>query len=164
MSLETIQIRNIAPGDNLAMADIIRKALEEFGANRPGTVYYDVTTDHLFELFNTTPRSHYLVAEKNGWLIGGAGVFPTQGLPVGTCELVKMYLSPNARGLGLGREMINRCLELAQQLGYTAVYLETMPELTKAVSVYEQFGFSYLKSPMGNSGHNGCAIWMHKEL
>lgn len=164
MSLETIQIRNIAPGDNPAMADIIRKALVEFGANRPGTVYYDETTDHLFELFNTTPLSHYLVAEKNGRLIGGAGVFPTQGLPVGTCELVKMYLRPEARGQGLGREMITRCLKSALQLGYTAVYLETMPELTKAVSVYEQFGFSYLKGPMGNSGHNGCGIWMHKTL
>jgi putative acetyltransferase len=49
-------------------------------------------------------------------------------------------------------------------MGYTQVYLETMPELKKAVRVYEKFGFTYLTGPMGNSGHNGCDIWMIKTL
>jgi len=39
-----------------------------------------------------------------------------------------------------------------------------MPELKKAVSVYEKFGFTYLDGPMGNSGHNGCDIWMIKHM
>ena len=49
-------------------------------------------------------------------------------------------------------------------MGYKKVYLETMPELGKAVSVYEQFGFQYLNGPMGNTGHFGCDVWMIKEL
>lgn len=162
--MENILIRPIQPGDNVAMANIIRRSLEEFGANKPGTVYYDDSTDHLFELFQSTPRSAYFIAEKEGVLLGGAGIFPTEGLPAGTCELVKMYLSPSARGMGLGRKMINRCLEEAAKVGFNSVYLETMPELKKAVSVYEKFGFEYLTAPMGNSGHNGCDIWMLKKL
>ncbi len=162
--MENILIRPIQPGDNVAMANIIRRSLEEFGANKPGTVYYDESTDHLFELFQSTPRSAYFIAEKDGVLLGGAGIFPTEALPAGTCELVKMYLSPSARGMGLGRKMISRCLEEAVALGFTSVYLETMPELKKAVSVYEKFGFEYLTAPMGNSGHNGCDIWMLKKL
>ncbi len=75
-----------------------------------------------------------------------------------------MYLSKEARGLGLGRKMINHCLLVAKTKGFEQVYLETMPELNKAVAVYEQFGFSYLKKPMGNSGHNGCDIWMLKQV
>ncbi len=164
MPLEEFQIRPIAPTDNIAMAKIIRDSLEEFGANRYGTVYFDETTDHLFEVFASTPASRYMVVENTGQLVGGAGVFPTQGLPQGTCELVKMYLSATVRGKGLGREMINRCMDMAKELGYVQIYLETMPELKKAVSVYEKFGFGYLKGPMGNSGHDGCGIWMLKVL
>lgn len=164
MTTDEIHIRPIAPHDNAAMANIIRRSLEEFGANRPGTVYFDDTTDHLFELFASTPLSAYFIAEKEGLLLGGAGIFPTDGLPTNTCELVKMYLSPAARGMGLGRKMIDYCLQKARENGFTQVYLETMPELKKAVSVYEKFGFRYLDGPMGNSGHNGCDIWMLKEL
>ena len=53
---------------------------------------------------------------------------------------------------------------MAVDLGYRQVYLETMPELSKAVSVYEKFGFRYLAGPMGNTGHFGCDVWMMKDL
>lgn len=162
--MEDIIVRHIEAGDNAAMAKIIRNALEEFGANKPGTVYFDESTDHLFELFQAEPLSEYFVAERNGILLGGAGIYPTEALPEGTCELVKMYLSPASRGMGLGRNMIAKCIEAAQTKGFTQIYLETMPELKKAVSVYEKFGFSYLPAPMGNSGHNGCDIWMMREI
>lgn len=162
--MEDILVRHIQSQDNAAMALIIRKALEEFGANKPGTVYYDESTDHLYELFQQEPLSEYFVAERNGILLGGAGIYPTDALPEGTCELVKMYLSPSARGMGLGRSMIARCIEAAKAKGFKQIYLETMPELKKAVTVYEKFGFSYLTGPMGNSGHNGCDIWMLRTL
>ena len=157
-------IREIQPSDNAAIAKIIRTALEEFGANKPGTVYFDDSTDYLYELFQSTPNSKYFIAEVNGEILGGAGIFPTENLPANVCELVKMYLHKNARGKGLGREMINYCLQIAKQLGFQKVYLETMPELSNAVKVYEKFGFEYLKAPMGNSGHCGCDLWMLKEL
>lgn len=149
--------------DNKAIAKIIRSSLEEFGANRPGTVYYDESTDHLSDVFQQE-GSCYLVAEADGEIVGGAGIYLTKGLPEGVCELVKMYLAPAARGFGLGRKLLQQCLDAAKANGYSKVYLETMPELVKAVPVYEKFGFKYLQGPMGNSGHFGCAIWMLKEL
>ena len=161
---DNLIIRPIGPNDNAAMAHIIRQSLEEFGANRPGTVYFDASTDRLFELFSSSPSSAYFVVEKENVLLGGAGIYPTEGLPADTCELVKMYLSPSARGLGLGRKMIGFCLQKAKENGFSSVYLETMPELRKPVSMYEKFGFQYLDGPMGNSGHNGCDIWMLKAL
>ncbi|MDE3235469.1 MAG: GNAT family N-acetyltransferase [Bacteroidota bacterium] len=159
-----IIIREIARGDNAALAKIIRSSLEEFNANKPGTVYFDDSTDHLFELFQSTPGSQYFVALQDGILLGGAGIFPTQGLDEDTCELVKMYLSKDARGKGLGRKMIDTCLLAAKEKGFRKMYLETMPELRKAVTVYEKFGFSYLNAPLGNTGHSGCDIWMLKVL
>lgn len=161
--VQTVHIRPIEPADNPALAIIIRNTLAEFGANHPGTVYYDSTTDALYELFQT-PGSIYYVALMNDRLLGGAGIFPSNGLPEGTCELVKMYLLPEARGLGLGKLLIEKALAYAREAGYHQVYLETMPELRKAVRVYEKFGFRYLNAPMGNTGHFGCDIWMLKEL
>ena len=156
-------IRPIEARDNAALAKIIRSALAEFGANKPGTVYFDESTDRLSDLFQH-PGSFYYVAEKDGVILGGAGIYPTEGLPDGYSELVKMYLDPSARGLGLGRKLISQCLDEARTAGYTHVYLETMPELRKAVSVYERFGFHYLDGPLGNSGHFGCDVWMLKSL
>jgi putative acetyltransferase len=158
-----ITIRPIEPADNAAMASIIRNALTEFGANKQGTVFYDPTTDALYQLFQQT-GSCYFIAEEDNQLLGGAGIFPSAGLPPGICELVKMYLSKNARGKGIGRLMIGKCLQEAKNFGYTSVYLETMPELVKAVSVYEKFGFRFLNGPIGNTGHFGCEVWMIKDL
>jgi len=158
-----ITIRPIQPSDNAALAVIIRSALEEFGANHPGTVYYDASTDALYELFRE-PRSGYFVALADDKIVGGGGIFPTAGLPEGTCELVKMYLSPEARGTGLGKKLIETSLAFAKETGYKNVYLETMPELKQALKVYARFGFDYLSGPMGNSGHTGCSLWMLKQL
>ena len=158
-----LHIRPIEQKDNQSLAIIIRESLAEFGANKPGTVYYDSTTDALYELFKT-PGSVYFIAEENGALLGGGGIFPTDGLPTKTCELVKMYLHKDARGKGLGRTLIEHCLQWAKQNGYEQVYLETMPELKQALKVYELFGFEYLDGPLGNSGHFGCDRWMLKQL
>ena len=160
---QTINIRPIEPKDNEALAKVIRTALEEFGANKPGTVYFDATTDTLYEVFRT-PGSYYFVATINNELVGGCGIFPTNNLPTGTCELVKLYLNASARGTGLGKQLMERSMQWAKENGYTQVYLESMPELSKAVSIYEKQGFAKLCNPLGNSGHDGCDIWMIRPL
>ena len=163
LMLAEIQIRNIEPSDNVAIAAVIRNALAEFGANKPGTVFFDPTTDHLFELFKA-PGSVYFVAEKNGIILGGCGIFPTEALPEKTCELVKLYLDKTARGTGLGKALLLKSMDWAKANGYDQVYLESMPELSKAVSIYEKVGFEKLNHALGNSGHCGCDIWMLKKL
>ena len=163
MRLSDIKITPVLPGDNPGLGKIIRDTLAEFGANHPGTVYYDESTDHLSEVFKE-PRSTYFVARYEDKILGGAGIFPSPGLPEDTCELVKMYLVPEARGLGLGKLLIENCLAFAKENGYKNVYLETMPELKKALDVYAKFGFQYLDKQMGNTGHFGCNLWMLKKL
>jgi putative acetyltransferase len=158
-----VTIRDLRKEDNPALAKVVKDTLAEFGANHPNTVYYDPTTDALFEVFQT-PRSKYFLAELNNKIVGGGGIYPTDGLPPDTCELVKMYLLPEARGLGLGRTLIEKCIDAAAENGFKKIYLETMPELKQALSVYEKFGFEFLKGPMGNSGHTGCSLWMLKSV
>lgn len=161
---EKILIRTIEEKDNEAVATLIRTTLKEFGANHPGTVYYDAATDRLFELFQQTQRSVYFVAESKNEIVGGGGIFPTEGLPEDTCELVKMYLYPQVRGIGLGKLFIQKCIAFAKKAGYKNIYLETMPELKQALKTYETFGFEYINEPMGNSGHYGCNLWMLKKI
>ncbi|HEY4108991.1 MAG TPA: GNAT family N-acetyltransferase [Puia sp.] len=75
-----------------------------------------------------------------------------------------MSLDPSARGLGLGKQLIEKCEEFARQAGYGQMYIETMPQLETAISIYEKFGFRRLTAPMGNTGHYGCSLWLLKDL
>jgi putative acetyltransferase len=159
----SVTIRGIQRSDNPFLSKIVKDTLAEFGANHPDTVYYDPTTDALYELFQK-PGAAYFVAELNNEIVGGGGIYPTEGLPADTCELVKMYLLPQARGSGLGRTLIEKSIEFAGEAGYKNIYLESMPELKQALKVYAKLGFEYLKGPMGNSGHTGCSLWMLKSL
>ncbi|PZR05678.1 MAG: GNAT family N-acetyltransferase [Flavobacterium psychrophilum] len=158
-----MKIRLIAPSDNVLMAAILRRSLEEFGLNIPGTAYFDESTDRLFESFQKE-RAAYFVAEENGVILGGAGIYPTEGLPDDTVELVKMYVSSAHRGRGVGKKLLLKAIEFAKSCGYQNIYLETMPELSAAVSAYIKLGFTSLDKPLGNTGHFSCTIWMLKEL
>lgn len=161
--METIAIRPIEEKDNDTIALLIREVLTEFGADKPGTVFTDPTTDRLFQLFQT-PKSYYFIAEKEEKIIGGCGIFPTEGLPVGCTELVKLYVSSSVRGQGIGKLLLEMSCEQARKEGYEELYLETLPELHIAVGLYEHLGFEYLEKPYGNSGHFACDLWMVKKL
>lgn len=158
-----VKIRPIIQADDAEIGKLIKRVLTEFKANKPGTAFYDASTDHLSTVFDGQ-KNAYWVAELQGEIVGGAGIFPTEGLPDDTCELVKLYLNPNARGKGLGKLLINTCIDEARNKGFKNIYLESMPELSQAVRLYENIGFERLCNAMGNSGHFGCDIWMVKRL
>jgi len=155
--------RPIEEKDNKEIAELIRTVFREFNIHRPGTVYFDPTTDNLFGLFSAA-RSEYWIAEENSVIIGGCGVYPTAGLPEGCAELVKFYLSASQRGRGIGWQLMEKTFESAKRNGYKQLYLESLPELSRAISLYEKAGFKFIPGPLGKSGHFGCNIWMLKNL
>lgn len=163
MNVLDITLRTIEKRDNKELAELIRSVFREFKIDKPGTVYFDPTTDNLFELFRT-PGSEYWIAEMDGRIVGGCGVFPTPGLPDGCAELVKLYLTATLRGKGIGRQLMEKTIASAKRIGYKELYLESLPELGKAISLYEKAGFRFIPAPLGNSGHFGCHIWMLKDL
>jgi putative acetyltransferase len=158
-----ITIREIQKSDNQILAKIIRSCFHDFKVSTCGTVYEDPTTDNLFELF-TELKSALFVAEVDGEIAGCCGIFPTEGLQENCAELVKFYLDKNARGKGLGKLLMEKSIEFAREAGYKSIYIESLPEFSTAVSIYEKQGFRYLEKPLGNSGHSGCNLWMLKEL
>lgn len=156
--------RPIQPSDNATLAKIIRSCFHDFEVKcTAGTVYTDPTTDDLYSLFQT-PKSKLWVAEANDEIVGCCGIFPTENLPKVCTELVKFYISNEGRGKGIGRLLLEKTIETAQEFGYSQIYLESIPEFSTAVSIYEKQGFRYLNQPLGNTGHDGCNLWMLKEM
>ena len=160
---DKVEIRPLLERDNVKLAQVMRRSLEEYGEAKPGTVYTDPTTDALFELFQKE-NSFYYVATFNDEVIGGCGIYPTKGLPEGYGELVKLYLSSEFRGKGLGKKLMEKCMDEAKGRGYLSLYLESIPALNDAVHLYEKVGFEKLDHRLGDSGHFSCDLWMVKEL
>ncbi len=156
-------IRSIAPSDNAAVAAIIRRVMPEFGADGPGFAIHDSEVDAMFEAY-AQPRCSYFVVERDGAVIGGAGVAPLQGGEADVCELRKMYFLPEARGIGAGRAMMQRCLEAARQHGFKRCYLETLTGMDGAQVLYRRSGFTALCSAMGGTGHHGCDRYFIRDL
>ncbi len=110
-------------------------------------------------------ENHYQTNPNlEGKIVGCCGIFPTENLPENCTELVKFYISENGRGKGIGKALLEKTIESAKELGYSQIYLESIPEFSTAVSIYEKQGFKFLEKPLGNSGHDGCNLWMLKEM
>ncbi|MDR0791719.1 MAG: GNAT family N-acetyltransferase [Chitinophagaceae bacterium] len=158
-----MQIRKVTPSDNEQLAKIIRTSFIEHDAPLCGTVYSDPTTDNLFVLFQSEGAVLW-VAETEGEIAGCCGIYPTEGLPERCAELVKFYLAAHARGKGVGRALMQQSIASAIELGYAAIYLESLPQFSNALSIYEKQGFKKLDHPLGKSGHTSCNVWMIKNL
>jgi putative acetyltransferase len=156
-------IREIMPEDNVVLAKIIRKAFHDFDAPVAGTVYEDPTTDNLSSYFEK-PRSICWVAEAEGEVAGCCGIYPTPGLPDGCVELVKFYLLSDFRNRGIGAALFDQCISSARDLKFDKIYLESLPEFSQALRLYEDRGFYNIDKALGESGHPGCNIWMVKDL
>jgi putative acetyltransferase len=109
-------------------------------------------------------RSAYFVVERNGAIIGGAGVAPLEGGEADVCELRKMYFLPEARGIGAGSRILQRCLDAARGLDFKRCYLETLTGMDAAQALYRKHGFITLDAPMGGTGHFGCDCFYILEL
>ncbi|AWH86867.1 GNAT family N-acetyltransferase [Flavobacterium album] len=155
----SITIRKIEKEDNPAVAKVIRDVLIEHNVPKVGTAYADASLDCMFETYSS-PNSVYLVVEKDGRIMGGAGIAPLDNGPADTCELQKMYFLNEARGLGIGTQMMAKCLQAATDFGFAQCYLETMPYMEAAQKLYLKSGFNYIDAPMGNTGHTSCPVWM----
>jgi len=161
--MENYSIRKIKKEDNQAVAQLIRSVFDELSIPKVGTAYEDPYLDLMFEEYNK-PNSVYYVVESNGRIIGSAGVAPLENEAETICELQKMYFLPETRGLGIGSQMMEKCLQTARDFGFEKCYLETMPFMEAAQKLYKKVGFDYISAPMGSTGHVSCPVWMLKTL
>lgn len=163
----TLTIRRIGPADNAAMADVIRTVMTEFGACGEGYSINDAEVDHMYEAYSGPRAGYFVVVTDGDRVVGGGGVASLEGGDDGddgVCELKKMYFLPEARGTGVGRAMLQRCLDLARELGFRQCYLETLGSMRQAQRLYELNGFRRIDAPMGDTGHHRCDVWYVLDL
>lgn len=161
--MSSYRIRKIEPEDNPEVKKVIQAVLIEMGVPKVGTAYADESLNDMYGTYDK-PRRGYFVIEEDGKLIGCAGIAPLDGGDPEVCELQKMYFLPEARGRGVGTEMMKTCLDFARTQDFTKCYLETMPYMENARKLYARTGFQPLERPMGDTGHYNCSVWMIKEL
>lgn len=156
-------IRKVNKSDNTNLFKVLSSVMIEFRVPIKGTALSDPELKKMYKAYQST-RSVYFVIEKDNKIYGGAGISQLKNSKENICELQKMYFLKQARGVGLGKKMIERCLIEAKNFGFEKCYIETMHNMKSAQNLYLSYGFKYINQPIGKTGHSSCPVWMLKKL
>ncbi|OON76024.1 GNAT family N-acetyltransferase [Streptomyces tsukubensis] len=100
------------------------------------------------------PNGQYLIAyDEHDTPVATGGwrghVANDEGYADGDAELKRMYVTPEARGLGLARRILRALEEDAREAGRTRMVLETGTEQPEAVALYESSGYTPAEAKFG---------------
>ncbi len=156
-------IEEIQHAHDDAVCQIIKKVGAEHGAIGDGFGPSDPEVLSMSKYYNEESKSIYLVATMEGSVVGGSGIASFNNSHE-VCELRKLFLLPESRGIGIGKDLTQKCLSFARSKGYKQCYLDTLSNMKSAIVLYESLGFKHLEEPLGGTIHGGCDVWMLKEL
>lgn len=106
------------------------------------------------------PDGRLYLAYVEGELAGCIALKPFEN---DVCEMKRLFLRENARGQGLGKQLIEKLIDEARAIGYSKMRLDTFPpKMGKAVSLYESHGFHPIE-PYYHNPHEGV-LFMELEL
>ena len=145
-----MKYRKITRADDPVLAEIVRSNLKKHGLDLPGTVYYDDNLNHLSDFYceDGKRRCYYIALDDEDRIIGGIGLAEFEFYE-NCAELQKLYLIDEAKGHGMGYELIELIQGKARDMGYTRMYLETHTNLEAAIHIYEKMGYRKIDKPEG---------------
>ncbi|MCE9583399.1 MAG: GNAT family N-acetyltransferase [Planctomycetes bacterium] len=91
-----------------------------------------------------------------------AGCVALRDLGKGVCEMKRMFVRPQYRGLGIGRHLAEAVIKEAKRLKFRTMKLDTVPQLAAALVLYKSLGFRATK-PYCHNPIKG-AIFLSKRL
>jgi len=150
-------IRRALPEDHAAVARELADYLAFIGdALDAEGLDHDIA--HWQEEYDGRTGVLLVVADAAGEVVGTAAL---RLLEPGVGELKRMWLRPSRQGRGLGRRLMDACLDEARRLGCRALRLDTQATLEAAVHLYRAYGFSEI--PRYNDNRR-ADIWMERAL
>jgi ribosomal protein S18 acetylase RimI-like enzyme len=83
-----------------------------------------------------------LARDSDNTPVGCVGLRPID--PAGCCEMKRLYVSPAGRGVGLGRNLVDAVVAVAERIGYREMRLDTLPSMAGAQALYRRLGFEVI--------------------
>lgn len=89
-----------------------------------------------------SPRGALLLATVDGHFAGCCALRSLDGVDYpSACEMKRLFVSPEFRGLGIGRQLAERIMDAARLAGYDCILLDTLDDMESARALYEDLGF-----------------------
>jgi putative acetyltransferase len=138
-SPNTIEIRSLAPGDDAAP---FRTLNEEWITQYFTLEAKDMETLSDSEQSILQKGGHIFMAYAGAEAVGCFALIPTRN---GVSEVSKMAVSPQLRGRGIGRRLLQHAIAQARSIGARSLFLGSNTRLKDAVHLYESVGFRHVK-------------------
>jgi len=124
-----------------ALADAVRDLFLEYGESLGFNTCFGGFDQELAMLPGdyAPPRGCLLLAKEGGEAAGCVGVRP---LDAASCEMKRLFVRPHYRGQGLGRRLAETAITRARAAGYRRVFLDTLPTMREARTLYAALGFT----------------------
>lgn len=149
----TIEIRTESPL-NPGVRPLIDASQKEMEEVYPPEEIFSLDAEEL-----ATPNTQLLVARVDDRPVGCIALVDM--LRYG--EIKRLFVEKSARGIGLGRTLIEEAEAAARDIGLEVLRLETGPKLKPAVTVYKRLGYSE-RGPFGQYRDLPCSLFMEKRL
>ncbi len=105
------------------------------------------------------PPSGMLLLAMDGQKAIGCGALRNLGsIQDRTCEMKRLYVCPEARGVGVGKQIARRLIQEAVRIGYSTLVLDTLDRLEAAITLYKSLGF-VLTEPYYDNPLSGVVYW-----
>jgi putative acetyltransferase len=164
-----VEIREVGAGD----LEAVRLLLQEYAVHLNASVgeQHICLESYAKELSElpapyAAPGGMILLALVDAEPAGVVALKPLSGVQSAVpgeraCEMKRLWVRPNFRGLSLGKLLSRRLIDLARLRGYTALYLDTLPAtMPAAYRIYTQLGFArierYAENPVLRQ-RTGCS-------
>ena len=153
---------DIRPATNSEQIETVRTLFTEYAESLGFSLCFQGFDKELAELPGAyvAPRGRLLLATVNGEPAGCVALRP---MPDGACELKRLFVRPAYRSTGLGRQLMDRILAEAREIGYRQIRLDTVVgQMDKAIAIYRRYGFKEIE-PHGGHPVPG-SIYMEMDL
>lgn len=159
----TCRVREMTLDNMPSFARVIAEVkCREFGAELDETELAEIEKTEL-QTNATVPGARFFIAEVGSRVVGGAGIHSLPGKE-DTCELRTMFLIPQSRSMGIGKQLLDQCIAAAKEIGFKHCYLETMKSMVRARKLYSKNGFRELPTPMRQTVPVYIDCWMMRDL